>query len=63
MVLVWRMVFSSLLGSRNGNKKDVVSTENFEGDHISTVLLTPCKHDRAKIVILHQLGHCPTLPP
>ncbi|KAG6755064.1 hypothetical protein POTOM_040878 [Populus tomentosa] len=30
-------------------EKDVVSIENFEGEHISTVLLTPHKHDHAKI--------------
>jgi hypothetical protein len=50
--------------------KDVVDTENFEGEHISTFLLTSHKHGMpklvllhsydCKIVILHQLGHCPT---
>jgi hypothetical protein len=39
-------------------EKYVVSIENFEGEHISTVLLTPHKHDHAKIVILPHLSHC-----
>jgi hypothetical protein len=47
------MVFSSLLGSRNG----VVSSENLKGKHLSTFLWTPHEHDvpklHAKFILLH----------
>jgi hypothetical protein len=38
-------------------EKDVVSSENFEGKHISTFLLTPHKHGMPKLVLLHLLNH------
>jgi hypothetical protein len=38
-------------------EKDVVTTENFEGEHIYTFLLTPHKHDMPKLVLLHLPNH------
>jgi hypothetical protein len=38
-------------------EKDVVTTENFEGEHIYTFLLTPHKHDMPKLVLLHQYDY------
>jgi len=52
VVLVCRMVFSSLLGSRNG-RKVVVSSGNSKRKHISNFLSTPYKHDMPKLVLLH----------
>jgi len=52
VVLVCRMVFSSLLGSRNG-RKVVVSSGNSKRKHISNFLSTPYKHDVPKLVCLH----------
>ena len=43
--------------------KDVVDTENFEGEHISTFVLTSHKHGMPKLVLLHSYDqNCHTSP-